>query len=201
MFTRRTVLLTSLAAAAVAGVLPAGAQTPDQASAFIDQIGKQLVAVINGETPPAQQHAQLQQIIDKAVATDSVARFCLGRYWRVATPAQQQDYLALFHRVLVTNITGKLGEYKGVTFVLGRAVPGEGGVTVATIITRPGQPPSNVGWVVSNVDGAPRIIDVIAEGTSLRITQRSDYASYIERNGQNVQALLDALRKQTNASG
>ncbi len=29
------------------------------------------------------------------------------------------------------------------------------------------------------ISGSPKIVDVIAEGTSLRLTQRSDYASYL----------------------
>jgi len=184
----------------LAGGLRARAQTPDQASAFIDQTGKQLVAAINAGGSPDQQRAQLGQIIDRAVAVDTVARFCLGRYWRTATPQQQQDYLELFRRVLVNNLSSKLGEYKGVTFNLGRATPGDGGVTVATVITRPGQPPTNVSWLVAANDGAPKILDMIAEGTSLRITQRSDYAAFIQHNGESIQALLDALRKQANTS-
>jgi phospholipid transport system substrate-binding protein len=37
---------------------------------------------------------------------------------------------------------------------------------------------------------------VIAEGTSLRLTQRSDYAAFLSRNGNSVQALIDALKQQ-----
>jgi phospholipid transport system substrate-binding protein len=45
-----------------------------------------------------------------------------------------------------------------------------------------------------------KIIDVIAEGTSLRLTQRSDYSSFLARNSNNVQALIDAMRQQATAS-
>ena len=33
---------------------------------------------------------------------------------------QQQNYMTLFHQVLVNNITSKLGEYQGVRFTMGR---------------------------------------------------------------------------------
>ena len=42
----------------------------------------------------------------------------------------------------------------------------------------------------------PKIIDVIAEGTSLRITQRDDYASFLSQHGDNLDALLEGLRRQ-----
>ena len=51
-------------------------------------------------------------------------------------------------------------------------------------------------WLIADVNGQPKIEDVIAEGTSLRLTQRSDYVSYLQHNGESVQALINALRQQ-----
>jgi len=45
------------------------------------------------------------------------------------------------------------------------------------------------------VDGKPKIEDLLVEGTSLRITQRSDYSSFLLHNNSNVQALIDKLRQ------
>jgi phospholipid transport system substrate-binding protein len=198
MPTRRILLLCCLAAPFA---FPARAQSAEQALAFVDQTAKQLVTVINGPGTPDQKRAHLQQIIDRAVAVDQVARFCLGRFWRSATPAQQREYLELFHRVLLNSIAGHMGEYQGVSYTLGRAVPGEGGISVASTITRPGQPSANFIWVIGNEDGEPRVVDLIVEGTSLRVTQRSDYAAYLARNSNSVQALLDAMRRQLAAAG
>jgi phospholipid transport system substrate-binding protein len=198
MPTRRALLLCCIVAPLA---VPARAQSAEQALAFVDQTAKQLVGVINGPGSPDQKRAQLQQIIDRAVAVDEVARFCLGRFWRSATPEQQHEYLELFHRVLLNSIAGHMGEYQGVTYTLGRAMPGEGGISIASVISRPGQPPVNFIWVIGNEAGNPKIVDLIVEGTSLRVTQRSDYASYLARNSNSVQALLDAMRRQLAAAG
>ena len=179
----------------------AHAQSPEQAVAFVQQTANQLIGIINGPGSPEQKRAQLQQVIDRAVAVDQVAQFCLGRFWHTATPQQRQEYLDLFHRVLLNSIGGHMGEYHGVSFAVGRATPGDGGIAVASTITRPGQPTANFTWVIGNEGGSPKVIDLIVEGTSLRITQRSDYASYLARNSNNVQALLDALRRQLAAAG
>jgi phospholipid transport system substrate-binding protein len=40
------------------------------------------------------------------------------------------------------------------------------------------------------------VVDVIAEGTSLRLTTRSEYSAVISRNGGRISALLDAMRNQ-----
>jgi phospholipid transport system substrate-binding protein len=205
MMTRRTLLTASLtgAIAFALGGLPraARAQTAEQAAAFVEQTGKELLAVVNGPGTTADKATQLQQIVDRDVDVDTVARFCLGRFWRMATPEQQQQYLQLFRQVLMRNINGKIGEYKGVTLVVGRATPRDASVSVASVVTIPGTAPANVDWVISAASGSPRIIDVVAEGTSLRLTQRSDYASYLSRNGNSVQALLDAMKQKLTQPG
>ena len=96
----------------------------------------------------------------------------------------------------MNSITSRIGEYKGVHLVTGRATPTDEGTLVASTVTRPGQAPVQVGWLVGNVGGQMKVIDVVAEGTSLRLTQRSDYTSYLSQHGNNVQALLDGLKRQ-----
>ncbi|HEX3350331.1 MAG TPA: ABC transporter substrate-binding protein [Acetobacteraceae bacterium] len=200
MLTRRFLLTSTAAAVAMFTLLrfaPAAfAQSADQAKAFIQETANQLTGVVNGPAPQPQKRQDLTQVIDRTVDIEDIARFCLGRFWRIASPAQQKEYVDLFHRVLVVNITGKIGDYQGVTASIGSASEREGNFAVSSIVTRPGNAPAKVDWVVSYSTGSPKIVDVIAEGTSLRITQRQDYASYLSRNGNNVQALIDAMRRQ-----
>ena len=172
-----------------------------RASAFVKSIGDKLVAVVNGPESDRDKRARLTAIIDGAVDVDGVARFCLGRFWRNASAAQQQRYTELFHQVLVNNITSKLGEYRGVRFTMGRAQQRDDNAVVSTVVERPNNPPTNVDWIISNSASDPRIIDVIAEGTSLRLTQRQDYASYLSRNNNDIDALINAMRQQVAQAG
>ena len=173
---RRTLLI--LAGASLpqlAGWLdrPAVGQTADgRASAFVKGIGDRLVAVVNSPDSDRDKRAKLTAIIDGAVDVDGVARFCLGRFWRNASAEQQQRFTQLFHQVLVNNITSKLGEYRGVRFTMGRAQQRDENTVVSTVVERPNNPPTNVDWIISNPASDPKIIDVVAEGTSLRLTQR-----------------------------
>jgi phospholipid transport system substrate-binding protein len=200
----RRAFLAGAGLAAAGFIRPARAAdlSPEQATAFIDKTGKALMAVVNGPGTKQQKGAALTSIVDSTVDVATIGRFCLGRYWNRATPAQQASYLDLFHRVLVLNITGRVGEYEGVTLTVDRAIPRDDGIAVATTVTRPNNAPNRVDWLVSNATGSPRIIDVIAEGTSLRLTQRNDYTSYLSRNNNDVGALIAALQKQAeNQSG
>jgi len=175
----------------------AHAQVVEKANAFVQQTGDRLVAVVNGNQSPTDKRRALTQIIEATVDVDGVARFCLGRFWRTASPDQQKRYMTAFHQVLVTNITAKLGEYRGVKLAVQRGRQQDEDAIVTTIVDRPNNPPTTVDWVIGQPAAAPRIIDVIAEGTSLRLTQRQDYGSYLTRNNNNIDALITAMQQQT----
>jgi phospholipid transport system substrate-binding protein len=183
-------------------IRPADAQgANDKASALIKSIGDQLVSVVNGPGGERDKRARLTEIIDSGVDVDGVARFCLGRFWRAASADQQRRYMELFHQVLVNNITSKIGDYRGVRFQMGRTQRREDDAVVSTVVERPNNPPTNVDWIVSSPASDPKIIDVVAEGTSLRLTQRQDYASYLSHNNNNIDALINAMRQQVAEAG
>ena len=131
------------------------------------------MAVVNGPAANATSAERLTQIIELGVDADGVARFCLGRFWRNASPEQQKRYIELFHQVLVEQVTSKLGDYQGVRFTMPTQQRDDNDV-VSTVVEWPNNPPTNVDWIVSSASGAPH---VVAEGTSLRCVKRSDVPS------------------------
>jgi phospholipid transport system substrate-binding protein len=197
-FPRRVFLAAAAAMClfAGAGMRPAMAQS-SPADAFVKQFADGLVAVVNGPGSAASKQSALAPLIDNAVDVASIAKFCLGRFWASATPPQQAEYTQLFHQVLLNNISGHLGEYQGVSFTMTGSHPQGADTLVGTVINRPNAPAANVQWVV-RTDGAPKVLDVVAEGTSLRLTQRQDYASYLTRHGESIDALIAALKRQLN---
>jgi phospholipid transport system substrate-binding protein len=202
MLDRRHCLIGGLIVAGVGFVSHnAHAQAVERASAFVQQTGDHLVGIVNGNLATADKRRGLTQILDAAVDVDDIARFCLGRFVRTATPDQQKRYFAAFHEVLVTNISSKLGEYRGVRLSVQRARQQDDNAIVTTIVERPNNPPTTVDWVIGQPASAPKIIDVVAEGTSLRLTQRQDYASYLSHNNNDIDVLIKAMLQQTATPG
>jgi len=199
MHFRRFVLGAFASLPIIAGAPLAHAQvSPDAAKAFITQSGQQLVAIVNSNASQAQRADQLRQLVDQIVAVDQVGDYVLGRYRNVVTPDQHSQYLALFHQLLSYDITYQIQAYQGVTFTVNGASTMGNDTVVDTTITRPGQQPADVGWAVDEVAGSPKIVDVIVAGTSLRITERNDYASVVTSNGGQISALLNAMQSQIN---
>ncbi len=196
-----TRLIFFLAAFSIATVLchaPARAADPAAAAAFVKQTGNEFSAVVGDASTPDEKKRRLQPFVDKVVDVDEVARFCLGRFWNRATPEQQREYTDLFHRVLMNNIVGHMGDYKQtrVNVILGKPELRDGLVYVPTTIEREGNPPAHVTWIVQQEGNSYRIVDVVAEGTSMRLTVRTDYNSFLNAHNGNVDALIKALRSQ-----
>lgn len=197
MFNRRAFLFLGASTMASVAIHPAYAQSSgDRAASFVRTTGDRILAAMHTAGSVEERRKVLGPIIDTAIDVDGVARFCLGRFWRTATPDQQNRYTTLFHKVLIGNITSRLGEYQEVKLTVGRSQPRDDTDVVSTTIERANNPPTTVEWVVANAASNPKVIDVIAEGTSLRLTQRSDYASFLSRNNSDVDALIAAMKAQ-----
>ena len=188
-----------------APALGAAPEPTGQAVAFIRKAGNDMAAIVDAPDPPAAKRARLGPFIDRVVDVPAVARFCLGRFWRRATPAQQAEYEHLFHGILLDSIMARVGDYRtpqatGMHVVIGRAEPRGGDIYVPTTVERPGAVAAQVTWVVQPEPAGPRIVDLIAEGTSLRITVRADYASFLSQHDDDIQTLLAAMRRQITAA-
>ncbi|MFM7610283.1 MAG: phospholipid-binding protein MlaC, partial [Alphaproteobacteria bacterium] len=180
--------------------MPARAQQMDitRATAFVDKAGQDLVNAINDpRLNQTQRRDKVASILRTAIDIEGTGRFILGRYVRQASPAELQDYLKLFDEIIIRNLSARFGEYRGVKFSLGRSQQRtEEDALVSTLVERPNTPTFTLDWRVADINGRPKVVDVIAEGTSLRLTTRSEYAAVIQRNGGRVAALLDAMRGQ-----
>ena len=153
------------------------------------------MAIVNGGGSPQDKRRALQGVIEATVDVDDIAHFCLGRFWRLATPEQQAQYLSLFHDLLVTEIAGHLGEYQGVRVTIGLARASEDTEIVVTKVERPNNPVTQIDWVVATNTGSPRIVDLLAEGTSLRLTQSADFAAYLARHQYNIHELIEGMQQ------
>jgi len=203
---RRTLLaaLSRVGVLAAAGAVPAEAlaQAPDRsaerpagAAAFVQAATSRITGIVNGADSPRDKVLKLQEAVDQAVDAEEIARFCLGRFWRSATPAQQGTFLQMFHRVLLDGVTGQISAYQGVRVTVGATRERDDGTLVSSLVARPGQKDARVDWLVRPTAAGLRIEDVIAEGTSLRLTRRNDYAAYLGSHDGDIGLLLEAMRQ------
>jgi phospholipid transport system substrate-binding protein len=179
-----------------AGTLAAPPRAAAQAEpvAFINQLGVQAIQVLGPSVPQPARVQRFRDLFSTDFDLPEIGRFVLGRYWRVATPEQQQQFLGLLREYLAQAYAGRLAEYAGEHFqALAARQDGEDTI-VDSAITRTDGGKIRVEWHLVN-DGGWKITDAYVAGVSMAVTERDEFASVIQQGGGQIQYLLDRLRQ------
>lgn len=170
----------------------------DQAVSFISSLAEDGIGFLTDESiSKEQQKSEFEKLLIRNFDMKTIGRFALGRYWRSANKAQQSEYLELFQDMIVHVYSRRFSDYDGQALnVLSARPEGKKDVMVASEIVPDNGAKISVNWRVrQKKDGSLKVIDIIVEGVSMSLTQRSDFASVIQRGGGNVEVLLKHLRK------
>lgn len=173
-----------------------GAARADEATDFIDNIGKQVVKVLGDKSASdATRQAKLEGLFRKSVDVDWIGKFVLGKYWRTASEMQQKRYLDNYGGFLIKSYTSKFKEYTGSeTYKIVSSKKDDEGRHIVTMeLVRPGQASVLVDYKLRKEGKKLRVFDIVVEGVSLLTTQRSEFASVVSRKG--LDYLIDQLQK------
>lgn len=200
-FSRRALLSTAAALALVAAMprLAAAAAGAEAARAFITQLGKETVDALQRSDPAPQKAAKMEDILRRGFDFETIGKFVLGRYWTSASPQQREEFLKVFTDFVSKSYSKRLAEEASVNGfnITNMRDLGEGDFLVQTAITRPSGPALNYEWRVREGSNGIKIVDVIVEGVSLLVTQRSDFTSVAGQNG--IDGLIATLRNKVAA--
>src|SRR5689334_23040123 len=162
--------------------------------AFIKSVGDRALAALNAEGVSQDERVRrLQDLLGDATDLDLVGRLALGRYWRQATAAQRTEYLKLFREYARNGLAQRLHDYGGgVRFeVTGSRAAGEGDTMVSTEVAKGDQQPVHVDWRVRKLGDRYAVVDIVAEGVSMLVTNRSQFESIVAQRG--IPGLLEEL--------
>jgi phospholipid transport system substrate-binding protein len=166
---------------------------------FVRTLGNEALGVIRADTPPAQKQVFFHQLLQQNFDLPGIARFVLGPHWRTASEPEKQEFLRLFEDYIVRVYSEKFAQYHGETLqVNGSRADPEGALVTSEIVRPGGAPPIKVDWRLSTRDGLYKVSDVIIDGVSMGVTERSEIAAMIQRSG-GMQGLLAAMREKTGA--
>jgi phospholipid transport system substrate-binding protein len=171
---------------------------PTDALAFMNQLWSRAVELLNNKTDPTIRQARFRQLFHDDFDSGGIARFVLGRYWRSASIEGQQEFLKLFEDYVAFVYTARLANFGGETFKTRGSRSDGDGIIVSTDVISPGSTsPLRIDWRLVNDNGGYKINDVIVEGVSMAVTQRSEFASIIQRNGGQLGGLIAMMREKT----
>ncbi len=166
----------------------------ESAKKFVDKMAQTGIGFLGNEgLSDEQRTAEFRKLLNANFDMATIGRFALGRNWKVATPAQQAEYQKLFKSMIVKIYSRRFKDYNGQKLeVTAARADGETDVIVSSSIIPPNGQKVSVDWRVRN----NKVVDILVEGVSMALTQRSDFASVIQRGGGSVEVLLEHLRQQ-----
>jgi phospholipid transport system substrate-binding protein len=169
--------------------------SPEGARQLIEGMAQEAISVLSEKNTTIIKQ-KFSDLLRSGFDIDGIARFTLGRHWRTATPEQQREYSTLFANYVVGIYANRFQAYSGEELkVVGIKPDGEGYIVNSTI-AKPGAPnPIKVDWMLSKgQDNMLRVRDVVIEGVSMGITQRSEFSTIVQNSGGNIEGLLSQLR-------
>ena len=189
-------------AALVAAGLPTGPARADEfgagAKKFIEILTSDAISMLTVEDISKTERAdRFRRLMNENFAIKGIAKFVIGRHWRKATESEKKEYLQLFEDLLVTTYADRFSKYSGEKLLVNKSeVRGKSDALVHTIMIRvDGAKLLKVTWRVRGKNGIYKIVDIMVEGISMVVTQKSEFASFIQKNGGSLGPLLIELRK------
>ena len=122
-----------------------------------------------------------------------------GRFWRDATPDQQQQLSTEFRTLLIYTYSGALSQVRNETveFKPLRADPGDTDVEVRSQVNMPRGEPVPLNYRVSKTPTGWKIYDINVLGAWLVETYKSSFASEISKGG--IDGLIKTLQAKNKA--
>ena len=142
---------------------------------------------------------QFGELFDKNFDVSSISRFVLGKYWKQSSLDQKKNFIKAFRNYIVKTYSSRFSEYSGEKLKLVNYENEKNPkiFLVHTILERQDAPPIKVDWRIGKKKDKFVILDIIIEGISLAITQRSEFVSVIDQNQGNIDQLISLLKEKT----
>jgi phospholipid transport system substrate-binding protein len=148
----------------------------------------------------------LTALLESKTDVPLLSRLVLGRYWNQLDDQQRAQYQELFRSVVMRTFARRLdlyakdaqGQLEDHFSIASSAPAGKQDVLVRSRVRPQSGDVLAVDWRLREGPDGPVVIDLIIEGVSLLVSQRSEFASVIERS--NMDGLLAELRARASST-
>ena len=167
---------------------------------FIDEVAARIIkTVTNKNISSTTKSSQLCNLIDNEFDIKWMSRFALGKNYRKLSDYQRSSYTKLYANYLCNNYSPILMKYSDESYKINKVIKtGKKDYDANVVIFRKGgAPPIKLTYHVKEVgtendSSAYKSVDMIVEGVSTILSQRSEFSSKVQRDG--IDGLLEELR-------
>ena len=192
----RRFLMSAAAAMAVMPALPhmAGAVTPAAATTLVDQVATEITRIINSGRSESNMIADFERMMGRYADMPTIAQSVLGPAARSASGGQLSAFADAFRGYMARKYGRRFREFIGGTVNVAGAQDTGRYVEVISTVNLRGEAPFEVRFRVWDRSGQPLFIDMLIEGVSLVISERSEIGAILDRNGGSIDATIQTLR-------
>ena len=171
----------------------------DPGSYVISTTEKAINTLTDESIDQREKESRFGKLFDDNFDIPSISRFVLGKYWKSATKTQKKEFIVTFRNYVVKTYSSRFNEYTGekLSLISSENESNPKLFIVHTALNREDAPPIKVDWRVGLKKDRYVILDIIIEGISLAITQRSEFTSVIDQNDGNVDNLIKLLKEKS----
>ena len=165
-------------------------------SEFISSLTTEASTVLSSKLTDEEKIVQLKKIGENSVDIDGVGLYTLGKYRKILTENQKEQYTDLFRSYFLKSFSNRLIGYSDAKIaVLSEEIKNEKYTIVYTkLIGTSDRPEVKIDWRVYTKDPEnPLVRDLVIEGLSLARTQKEEFNSIIVNNNNNIEALFEVL--------
>lgn len=177
----------------------ASAAPADKASEFITALGNDAIAIMSNKALSKEaKQTKIEAIFAENVDFEWVAKFAMGRFWRQATDEQKKRYVEAYKNFLIKHYTARFSDYTSGSFKVLNAKEtskGEFVIGMEIMSDEKNATPVLIDYKLRTDKNSFKVFDIIVEGVSMITTQRSEFASVLNKNG--IDGLISQLQNKT----
>lgn len=193
---RRTLLCAGLAASGLSLTgRPAQALTEARARALVDQVVSDINRVIASGRPLPRMIAEFERIFARYADVPIIARSTLGADANRASPAQLRAYTEAFRGYVARKYGKRFNEFIGGRIEVQGVRKVKSWHEVRSVAYLRGESPFEVSFLVSDRSGRDLFFDMIIEGISLRLSERTEIGAMLDRRNGDINALIEDIRR------
>ncbi len=194
--TRRSLITAGIGAACLASLPRAVlALTEAGARSLVDRVVNDINRVIAAGGSPSAMTADFEAIFRKYGDVDLIARSTLGADANRASPAQMAAYTEAFRGYIARKYGKRFKEFIGGQIEVLGVRPVKSWYEVQSRVLLRGEAPFDVRFLISDRSGRDLFFDMVMEGISLRLSERTEIGSMLDRRQGNIDALIADLRR------
>ncbi len=173
----------------------AQAMNDARARALIDQVVNDINRVIASGKSLSGMISDFERIFSRYADVSIIARSTLGADANRVSAAQLRAFTAAFQGYIARKYGKRFNEFVGGRIEVNTVRQVKSWHEVKSTAHLRGQPPFEVSFLVSDRSGKDLFFDMIIEGISLRLSERTEIGAMLDRRNGDINALIEDLKR------